>query len=216
MVGRGNRCQGIASLRLHEGEGVVAEGKVGAEGHRTLELDHRVLRTAQEPEGAPHRQMGCGVMLIDHHAVASHLVGQVAFTFRSRPSLEGMLPVGEGESGIGSCKGGVRLDGLPKVVLRLLIVLLGEAVHVPEATVIGFPSVEGTGRLENGAVSFRCFHLVCEAATILSPISSRRRKVCSCFRSNSSDQRIWPLRVSTSSTVTSSLSPDWVRSPLVK
>ncbi len=99
------------------------------------------------------------LVVVDQQAVAGALIGQRAFAVAVAPALEGILPVGEGQAGIGAGKGRVELQSPVEEMPRLLVLGLGEAVHVPKAAMIGLPGVERVGRLQHGAVALDGFDL---------------------------------------------------------
>ncbi|HUH86277.1 MAG TPA: hypothetical protein VLX85_16835 [Stellaceae bacterium] len=56
-------------------------------------------------------------------------------------------------------EGRIELHGAGEVALGELVLALREAIHVPESAMIGFPSVQGIGRLEKRPVSFHHLYL---------------------------------------------------------
>ena len=92
-------------------------------------------------------------MVVGHQALAGGGVGLLDLLLAVRPALEGVLAVGEGEAGVGAGEGRVEAQRHLEEVPGAVVVGLVEAVHVPEAAVVGLPGVERVGRLEDGAVA---------------------------------------------------------------
>src|SRR5215207_9520361 len=84
------------------------------------------------------------------------------FRIALRPALEGVLPMGEGKTGISAREGRVEAQRHLEKMARLLVVGLVEPVHVPEAAVVRLPSVEGIRRLQDGSVALECLDLACD------------------------------------------------------
>ena len=93
------------------------------------------------------------VVIVDEKALAGCLEGAVAFLFAVSPSLKGVLPMGEGQAGMGAGKGRIEPHSHPEKMLGQLVLRPGEAVHVPEAAVIGLPGIQRVRRFEDRAVA---------------------------------------------------------------
>src|SRR3546814_9248830 len=68
---------------------------------------------------------------------------------------EGPLPVHERQPGEGACRVRIEPRRQFEIPLRLFVVLRGEAIHVPAATMVGAPRVQAHRSFEQGALSFR-------------------------------------------------------------
>src|SRR5215218_2798147 len=100
------------------------------------------------------------IMVVGHEAPARGVVRAVRVRDAIAPSLEGILPMCEGQAGVSAREGRVLAYGHLEEMPRQGIFGLGEPVHVPEAAVIGFPSIERVRRLENRAVALGELDLV--------------------------------------------------------
>ena len=62
--------------------------------------------------------------------------------------------MGEGQAGIGAGESRIVPYGYIEEMSGEIVFGAGEAVHVPEAAMIGLPSIERVRRLQHGAVAF--------------------------------------------------------------
>src|SRR3546814_14807047 len=93
------------------------------------------------------------IVVVGNDGLPGSSIGQITISSVITPMLEATLPVGEGQAGMGPRKGRVEFDRPLEEVSRGVVFVPGEAIHVPEATVVGFPGIEGTGRLEDGEIA---------------------------------------------------------------
>ena len=110
--------------------------------------------------------------------------------------------MGEGQAGIGAGKGRVEPQGRGEEMLRLLVFGLGEAVHVPEAAVIGLQALSELGAFSMARLRSTVSISAEIDDTMLLPISSSTAKRSSGLRSKVSAQTILAVRTSISSTLT--------------
>src|SRR5579863_1374443 len=131
---------------MYESEGVVAEREVRTKVHGLLQLTDRFVVAALEPKCPSHCPMRRGIVFVDDQPAPCGLQGMGHVTFAIAPMLECALPMCERKACMGTGKGGIESHSHLEKPPGRLVLRLGETVHVPEAAVIGLPSVQRVGR----------------------------------------------------------------------
>ncbi len=153
MVGEPHGSPRIASLRMNEGQRVVAEREIRTEVDRLLQFDERLILMAAQPQGPAHGPVRAGIAVVGHQALTGGIEGTLDLRLAPGPSLKSVLEMGEGQTAICPREGGIEMHcGLEKL-LRALVVGLVESIHVPQAAVIGLPGIQRAGRLQHRAVA---------------------------------------------------------------
>ena len=101
----------------------MAEREVRAEIHGPFQLDERLVLAAAQPQGPAHGPVRGRIVIVDQKALAGGLVGELAFLFAVSPALKGVLPMGEGQAGMGAGKGRIEPHGHPEEMLGELVLL---------------------------------------------------------------------------------------------
>src|ERR1700746_2226263 len=97
------------------------------------------------------------IAIIDHEALPGGVKSQLDFWPALCPTLECILKVREGQPRIGPRKRRIEAQGDFKEMAGPIVVDLVDPVHVPQATMMRAPGVEGTRRLQNRAVALDRF-----------------------------------------------------------
>ena len=152
-IGGCDRGLGIARLRVDEGQRVVASAKFGLRSMARSSSTTDWSMLAAQPQRPAHGPVRGRIAIVDHQALAGGVVGSLDLRLALRPALEGVLEMREGQAGIGAREGRIEAHGHLEEMAGLLVVGLVEAVHVPQAAVMGLPGVQRVRRLQDGAVA---------------------------------------------------------------
>src|SRR2546421_454871 len=97
-----------------------------------MDGDRHDLRMGIGAPDRPDRPMRGGIAVVGDQALAGRTVGPVDRGRALAPELERILEVREGQRGMGARESGIEADRLLEEALTLLVVVAGEAIHVPE------------------------------------------------------------------------------------
>src|SRR5580698_3739254 len=110
----------------------MAERKIRAEVNGLPKLGQSIILPPAQPKRAAHRPMRGGVAIVGNEALACCCESQIALDIAIRPMLEGVLPMGERQAGMGAGKCRIEPQRHLEEILGEVIVRSSEPIHVPE------------------------------------------------------------------------------------
>ena len=208
---------GVAALRLHEGERVVAEREVRAEVDGLLQFRDGLGRDGRAATArGPCAQCAAGSRSSTSSAVRRRRRWRGSISgSRSAQPWKAFCQCVNDRPAWARAKVGIERDRLREEVPRLLVVGAREAVHVPQAAVMRLPRVERARRLQDGAVALERLDLAGDRRDdAVADLVEHLQRVVAAAGRRLSAHTMRAVRVSASSTVTARRSPRRCTEPL--
>ena len=205
VVGRRDRGVRVARLRVHERQRVMAHREIRAQVDGALVFANGLVEAPAQPQRAAHRPMRGRVAIVHHQALPAASYARSLSRSRSTQRLKSVLEMRERQSRVGARKRRIELHRHFEEVHRALVVGFGEAIHVPQARGGGPPTrrANSAASESRGCVpSFRFRSRSTRRSGCRFRRAPRTHRPVACR--NSSAQTIRAVRVSASSTETTS------------